>query len=442
MSTFNYTTSQADENREIIYDMIVGSINVQPGWIGQLKRYGSREFTTAPGGKSFNFLIDSGAGGSAGASSSTGSVSHLGNQVGVREQVALPASVMYARSTCSYDDILQWQNAASTGSFMNLPAKNIQDAITNFMQLVEALHSADIGDGRLTEVAATTAAIASGATGNVTVAQMQQLPRGTVLSVSQDSGSTFLSNVQLYVRIQNGTGQGTVEVYNQGSSSYTPTDGDLLYVTNSTSTLKLASLNESVSDIAYPPRGSNTTPIDNPDYKSIVLDGNGNQLTFGMFNQMWNEYKRKGFVVGDMIEDPDSGLKSFINVALMTYDHASALANEVYGKTEYYEADQPDAGWGRVMKVNGYPVVPNGMSPAEKIFILAASGWICTFGDPVAITKGQLGVYRGLPESQNYEAIFGLPVAIACQNRRKQLKVNDVIGQTLSSQGLSVGTDV
>jgi hypothetical protein len=439
MSTYNYTTSQADSNRKIIYDMIVGSINVQAGWLAQLKRYGSREFTTAPGGKSFNFLIDSGAGGSAGAQSATGSVLHLGNQVGIREQVALPTSVMYARATCSYDDILQWQNAGATGSFMNLPMKNIQDSTTCFMQLVEAAHSADTGDGQLTTITNDDGSIAAGATGNITVAQKQQLPRGTVLTVKR--AGNFLATTELYVRVSNGKGAGTVSVYNQGASAYDAEVGDILYIMESNNTLTFASLNESVSTIAYPPRGANTTAINNDDYKSIVLSGAGNQLTLGMFNQMWNQYKEKGFVVGDQIEDPDSGLKSFVNVCLMTYDHASALANEVYGKTEYFEPEQADAGWGRIMKVNGYPVVPNGMSPAEKIFILSCKGWICTFGDPVATTQGQLGVYRGLQGTSNYEAIFALPVAIACQNRRTQLKVNSVIGQTLASQGLSVSSD-
>lgn len=432
MGLFNFTENQNDQQRKIIYDMAILSDNAQVGFAAQIKRFGAKDFWSAPGGKGgITFLIDKAGGGSTGASASDGSLAHLGKQPGSRQQVTVPSCMMYSRATCSFDDIKQWREAGERGNFFDVPLKNVQDAIMSFPRTFESLIANDTCDGRVASVSANSAQITSGGgTGDITVNTRQYCIRGNVLTVQRSS--SFLSGVELYVTYSRGVGNGTITVTNQGTTNYTPQTNDILFVMEANNTLQLTSLNECVGRAAYPPRGLNTSPIDDPDYKAIVQNAQSNLIDLQKFRAAWRKLKTEGYTSADveLIEDAQSGLKTFVDICLMEYGHVDALNQELWGQTKLESSRIADAGWGYIEYVDGFPVHPNGMSPTNNLYILHIPGFICTWGEPEPFTSGVMGVYQSINNSQNFEAKFGRQVAFGVQNRFRQYRMQNVLGNT------------
>jgi len=380
------------------------------------------------GARNFTWLVNYGRGGSSGFLNS-GSVSHIGNLKGDRAQVAASYSYMYPRATADSREFDQWKKAGNSNHFYDKVGERVQAAMQAHMDLVERMHLAPTGDGRLDTVTDTTAAINAAASGTVSVNRREFFIKEATLRVYRTNA--YVSGVILQVNDEPPVdGAGTVSVTNIGGSSYTPTSGDILYVDYADAQCFFSSLDESINTGAYPNRGQNIVQINNATWASQITSANGKQVTFEAIRGFLNNFrKRLTKSLAEKQYSPVTQKLEIPSVFLCSWEHMEAIRKELYAKQRYngiLESEDPT--WGTVVTVDGITFVPSSLIPRNTIYFLHVPGWIYSMETPRTISAGTEGPWQRNPTTNLYEVVFEWCGGYYVADRMLQGKITNVAG--------------
>jgi hypothetical protein len=377
------------------------------------------------GAENFTWMVNYGRGGSSGFLNE-GSVAHIGNRKGNRKQIAASYSFLYPRATADSREFAQWQNAGAH-HFFDRTGERLQAALQSNNELLERLHLAPQGDGRLDTVVDASAAIAAAAVGTVLVNRREFFIKEAVLRVYRTDA--FLADIALVVNDEPPVvGEGTISVTNIGTAAYTPAGGDILYLDYADGQCFFSSIDESVGSGAYPNRGQNIVQINDSTFASLAKSAGGKKATYGMFRGFLTDFRnRLTKPMADKQYNPHTQELTCASVFLTSWEHLEAIREEMYAKQRFQGVmTSEDPSWGEVTTIDGIQFCPSTLIPRNTAYFLHVPGWVYSMAEPRPISAGTEGPWQRVPQTNLYELVYEWIGGYYVADRMQQGKITDI----------------
>ena len=375
------------------------------------------------------------------ANKSVAALTNLG-ATGIRERnrsrMAFTFGMLVSRAEIDYRDK---KDSGSSYTYLDEMVDLFTDALEVLKEDQEILFSNGF-DGRIMFAAAEAgAAIAAGATGDLSVADVAIAPQNRLLEVVR--GGTLVADVQIVtVASPGGAGPAVIQIKNIGTASYTPAQGDeFRHLNQGIDGSLFHSLDQAFDLAAYPrEQGQNIPNSSTNNFPNILSGGNARVNVAQMEKMEMDITRRMNKPRFDRIDANRVGLPAGFGYIYVGRDEMiHSLANEfrqAYGRSNATDSST-ELMPARVVLIDGKPYLKAKTLRNDRFYALSPRDWASLNEVPQLLNPNQDRGFSHVPQTVKSEVIMAEHCGHFCINRPNQARITEVRGNDNTDYGVA-----